>query len=78
MLFYFCFVTFPDWLGTVLKGQTFLTVENVRKPERKAEPNNNDINGFHCTAADFFICYVNLNWLKTDLHREIWRKSKQI
>ena len=22
--------TFPDWLGTVLKGQTFLTVENVR------------------------------------------------
>lgn len=41
------------------------------KPERKAEPNNNDINGF-------FICYVNLNWLKTDLHRKIWRESKQI
>ena len=27
-LFLFCHV--PDWLGTVLKGQTFLTVENVR------------------------------------------------
>ena len=48
------------------------------RPERKAEPNNNDINGFHCTAVDFFICYVNLNWLKTDLHRKIWRASKQI
>ena len=48
------------------------------KPGRKAGANNNDINGFHCTAADIFICYVNLNWLKTDLHRDIWRKSEQI
>ena len=48
------------------------------KLERKAEPNNNDINGFPCTAADFFSYYVNLNWLKTDLHRKIWRESKQI
>ena len=48
------------------------------KPGRKAGSNNNDINGLHWTAADFFICYVNLNWLKTGLQREIWRKSKQI
>lgn len=48
------------------------------KPERKAGPNNNDINGFHCTAANCSIYHVNLNWLKTDLHREIWRESKQI
>ena len=36
------------------------------KLERKTEPNNNDINGFHYTAADFFylLCQFELikNW----------------